>query len=53
MAEGYSNQGIAETLVITTRADEKHVSSIFGKLGLPSTGTESKRVLAVLMYLRT
>jgi DNA-binding NarL/FixJ family response regulator len=53
MAEGYSNQGIAESLVITTRAVEKHVSSIFGKLGLPSTGTESKRVLAVLMYLRT
>ena len=53
MAEGRSNQGIAEKLVITLRAVEKYVSSIFGKLGLPSTGTESRRVLAVLLYLRS
>ena len=52
MAAGDSNQGIADTLVITLRAVEKHVSSIFGKLDLPSTGSESKRVLAVLMFLR-
>jgi DNA-binding NarL/FixJ family response regulator len=53
MAEGRSNQGIAERLVITLRAVEKYVSSIFGKLGLPSSGTESRRVLAVLLYLRS
>jgi DNA-binding NarL/FixJ family response regulator len=52
MAEGSSNQGIADELVITTRAVEKYVSSIFGKLGLPSTGSESRRVLAVLAFLR-
>jgi len=52
MAEGSSNQGIADRLVITVRAVEKYVSSIFGKLGLPSTGTESRRVLAVLAFLR-
>jgi DNA-binding NarL/FixJ family response regulator len=53
MAEGRSNQGIADALVITLRAVEKYVSSIFGKLGIPSSGTESRRVLAVLMYLRS
>jgi DNA-binding NarL/FixJ family response regulator len=53
MAEGRSNAGIAESLVITTRAVEKYVSSIFGKLGLPSSGSESRRVLAVLLYLRS
>jgi DNA-binding NarL/FixJ family response regulator len=52
MAEGRSNQGIADKLVITLRAVEKYVSSIFGKLGLPSSGSESRRVLAVLLYLR-
>ena len=53
MAEGSSNQGIADALVITIRSVEKYVSSIFGKLGLPSTGSESRRVLAVLAFLRT
>jgi DNA-binding NarL/FixJ family response regulator len=53
MASGSSNQGIADRLVITVRAVEKYVSSIFGKLGLPSTGSESRRVLAVLLYLRS
>jgi DNA-binding NarL/FixJ family response regulator len=53
MATGSSNQGIADKLVITLRAVEKYVSSIFGKLGLPSTGSESRRVLAVLLFLRT
>jgi DNA-binding NarL/FixJ family response regulator len=52
MAQGNSNQGIADKLVITLRAVEKYVSSIFTKLRLPSTGTESKRVLAVLLFLR-
>jgi DNA-binding NarL/FixJ family response regulator len=53
MAEGRSNQGIADKLVITLRAVEKYVSTIFGKLGLPSTGSDSRRVLAVLLYLRS
>jgi DNA-binding NarL/FixJ family response regulator len=53
MASGSSNQGIAASLVITVRAVEKYVSSIFGKLGLPSTGSESRRVLAVLTFLRS
>jgi DNA-binding NarL/FixJ family response regulator len=53
MAEGRSNQAIAEDLVITERAVEKHVTSIFGKLGLPSTGETHRRVLAVLAYLRS
>jgi DNA-binding NarL/FixJ family response regulator len=53
MASGSSNQGIADRLVITVRAVEKYVSSIFSKLGLPSTGSESRRVLAVLMFLRS
>lgn len=53
MAEGRSNQGIADKLVVTLRAVEKYVSTIFGKLGLPSTGSDSRRVLAVLLYLRS
>jgi DNA-binding NarL/FixJ family response regulator len=53
MAMGSSNQGIADKLVISLRAVEKYVSSIFGKLGLPSTGSESRRVLAVLLFLRS
>ena len=53
MAAGSSNQGVADELVITVRAVEKYVSSIFTKLGLPSTGSESRRVLAVLTFLRT
>ena len=53
MASGTSNQGIADSLVITLRAVEKYVSSVFDKLGLPSTRNESRRVLAVLLYLRT
>jgi DNA-binding NarL/FixJ family response regulator len=52
MASGTSNQGIADKLVITLRAAEKYVSSVFDKLGIPSTRTESRRVLAVLLYLR-
>jgi DNA-binding NarL/FixJ family response regulator len=52
MATGSSNQGIADNLVISLRAVEKYVSSIFTKLALPATGSESRRVLAVLLYLR-
>jgi DNA-binding NarL/FixJ family response regulator len=52
MATGSSNQGIADKLVITLRAVEKYVSSIFDKLGLPSTASQSRRVLAVLLFLR-
>ena len=53
MAAGTSNQGIAERLLITVGSVEKYVSSIFDKLGLPATGSESRRVLAVLLFLRT
>jgi DNA-binding NarL/FixJ family response regulator len=52
MAEGKSNQGIAEALVVTEAAVEKHVTSIFQKLDLGPTPTEHRRVLAVLTYLR-
>ena len=52
MAEGKSNQGIAETLVVTEAAVEKHVTGIFHKLGLGPTPMEHRRVLAVLTYLR-
>jgi DNA-binding NarL/FixJ family response regulator len=51
MAEGRSNQAIAERLVVTERAVEKHVTSIFGKLGLPATAEDHRRVLAVLVFL--
>ena len=52
MAGGSSNQGIAEKLEISVGVVENHVSSIFEKLGLPSARTESRRVLAVLAFLR-
>jgi DNA-binding NarL/FixJ family response regulator len=52
IAEGRSNQGIAEQLVVTERAVEKHVTSIFGKLRLPAVAQDHRRVLAVLAYLR-
>jgi DNA-binding NarL/FixJ family response regulator len=52
VAEGLSNQAIAERLDIALRSVEKHVSTIFTKLGLPATGGEHRRVLAVLQYLR-
>jgi DNA-binding NarL/FixJ family response regulator/class 3 adenylate cyclase len=51
MAEGRSNQAIADKLVVTPRAIEKHVTSIFGKLGLPASSDDHRRVLAVLTYL--
>jgi DNA-binding NarL/FixJ family response regulator len=52
MAEGRSNQAIAERLVITERTVEKHVNSIFAKLRLPTSPEDHRRVLAVLAYLR-
>src|SRR5215475_10813803 len=52
MAEGRSNQAIAQRLVVTERAVEKHVTSIFGKLGLPAAREDHRRVLAVLAFLR-
>jgi len=52
MAEGRSNRAIAERLVVTERAVEKHVTSIFGKLRLPADEADHRRVLAVLAYLR-
>jgi serine/threonine-protein kinase PknK len=52
MAEGRSNAAIAEALVVTERAVEKHVTSIFSKLDLPPTVEDHRRVLAVLAYLR-
>jgi DNA-binding NarL/FixJ family response regulator len=53
MAEGRSNAAIAESLVVTERAVEKHVTSIFSKLDLPPTVVDHRRVLAVLAYLRS
>ena len=52
MAEGRSNRAIAEQLVVTERAVEKHVTSIFGKLRLAAAPEDHRRVLAVLAYLR-
>ena len=52
MAEGRSNHAIGEQLVITERAVEKHVTSIFSKLDLPPTAESHRRVLAVLKYLQ-
>jgi DNA-binding NarL/FixJ family response regulator len=51
MAEGRTNHAIAETLVVTEGAVEKHVSNIFGKLGLPPSDADHRRVLAVLAFL--
>jgi DNA-binding NarL/FixJ family response regulator/class 3 adenylate cyclase len=53
MAEGLSNQAVADRLVVTERAVEKHVTSIFGKLRLPADAESHRRVLAVLAYLRS
>jgi len=52
VAEGLSNQAIAAEMDITLRSVEKYVSSVFTKLGLPATGLEHRRVLAVLQFLR-
>jgi DNA-binding NarL/FixJ family response regulator len=52
MAEGRSNNAIATQMTVTERAVEKHVTSIFGKLGLPPAPEDHRRVLAVLAFLR-
>ena len=52
MAEGRSNNAIADALVITPGAVEKHISSIFGKLDLLASDSDHRRVLAVLRYLK-
>jgi DNA-binding NarL/FixJ family response regulator len=52
MAEGRTNRAIAEELMVSERAVERHVTAIFGKLGLPATAEDHRRVLAVLAFLR-
>jgi DNA-binding NarL/FixJ family response regulator len=52
MAEGRSNQAISERMFVTMRAVEKHVTSIFVKLGLPTASEDHRRVLAVLAFLK-
>jgi DNA-binding NarL/FixJ family response regulator len=52
VAEGRSNRAIAERLVITQAAVQKHVSTIFNKLGLPAGEDDDRRILAVLAYVR-
>jgi DNA-binding NarL/FixJ family response regulator len=53
MAEGHSNTAIAQRLVISASAVEKHISNVFAKLGLPPDDAQHRRVLAVLAYLGT
>ena len=52
IAEGYSNAGVARELVVTVAAVERHVTSIFDKLGLHQSPDQHRRVLAVLNYLQ-
>jgi DNA-binding NarL/FixJ family response regulator len=52
MAEGKSNRGIGEALIISEPAVEKHIKGIFSKLGLGPMPTEHRRVHAVLTFLR-
>jgi DNA-binding NarL/FixJ family response regulator len=52
MAEGHSNTAIAQRLVLSASAVEKHIGNIFAKLGLPPDDAQHRRVLAVLAYLR-
>jgi DNA-binding NarL/FixJ family response regulator len=51
MSEGLSNAAIARRFVVSDRAVEKHIANIFGKLGLPPSENDHRRVLAVLRYL--
>ena len=51
MAQGHTNAAIADRLVVTGGAVEKHVRNVFMKLGLPPTEQQHRRVLAVLTYL--
>lgn len=53
MAEGHTNAAIAAALHVSASAVEKHIKAIFGKLGLPDSPGHSRRVLAVLEYLRS
>jgi DNA-binding NarL/FixJ family response regulator len=53
VAEGRSNKGIGQRLFITERAVQKHVTSIFMKLGLPQSDDDHRRILAVLAYVRS
>jgi DNA-binding NarL/FixJ family response regulator len=53
MAEGRSNNAIADRIFVSERAVEKHISNIFTKLGLPPSDSDHRRVLAVLTYLGT
>jgi DNA-binding NarL/FixJ family response regulator len=53
MAEGRTNAAIARHMVVTAGAVEKHVTNIFGKLDLPATNDDHRRVLAVLTFLRS
>ncbi len=53
MAEGRSNGAIAEILVVSERAVEKHVGNIFSKFGLAPSDADHRRVLAVLRYLES
>jgi DNA-binding NarL/FixJ family response regulator len=52
MAEGRSNTAIAGALHLSYASVEKHITGIFGKLGLPPSDTDHRRVLAVLRYIR-
>lgn len=52
LAEGHSNTAIAQQLVVSASAVEKHIGNIFVKLGLPPDDAQHRRVLAVLAYLR-
>jgi DNA-binding NarL/FixJ family response regulator len=53
MAEGHSNRGICEKLVLSPKTVETHVNSIFNKLRLPPAAEGHRRVLAVLAFLRS
>ena len=53
MAQGLSNRAICDKLVLSERAVERHITGVLSKLGIPATGQEHRRVLAVLAYLRT
>lgn len=53
MAEGRSNSAIADKLVVSNGAVEKHVSNIFSKIRLPDVGSDNRRVLAVLAWLKS
>lgn len=53
MAEGRINAAVAERVVVSSGAVEKRISSIFAKIDLPDVGSDNRRVLAVLAWLRS